>query len=129
MAFTPVENIALIMIVVGLIKMVVLLVKPKAWMNLAKKVYSKPNVTSLVALVLAAVVFYYLIQAGISVVQILAVAAFVALLIMVALAKEVGPLMKKYEVMIKKGNLWKEYWLYSLIWVILLVWGIKELFF
>tara|TARA_Y100000034_G_scaffold70987_1_gene85565 strand:+ start:125 stop:511 length:387 start_codon:yes stop_codon:yes gene_type:complete len=128
MVFTPVEIIALIMIVLGAIKMITLLVSPMSWMNFAKSVYSKPNLTSLVALILAAVVLYYLLQ-EMTIVQVLAVAAFIGLLIMVGLAKEIGPLMKKYEAMIKKGNLWKEYWLYTLAWIILMAWGVKELFF
>jgi len=129
MAFTAVETIALVLIVIAVIKIGVLLVNPKSWMNFAKGVYSKPGVTSLGAFILAAIVLYYLIQSGISIVEILAVTAFVFLLILIGLAKEVGPLLKRYDAMIKKGNLWKEYWLYTLIWVILLIWGVKELFF
>jgi|TARA_Y100000310_G_scaffold339052_1_gene430535 hypothetical protein len=129
MTFTPVEIIALIVIIAGVIKMIVLLINPKAWMNFAKSVYSKPSFTSFVALVLAAVVLWYLIQSGITIVEVLAVSAFVTLLIAVGLAKEVGPLMKKYEAMIKKDKLWKEYWLYALAWILLMAWGVKELFF
>lgn len=129
MTFTAVETIALVIIIVSIIKMGVLLINPKSWMNFAKGVYSKPDVTSFGAFILGAIVLYYLIQSGITIVEVLAVTAFVALLIMVGLAKEVKPLIKKYEAMVKKGNLWKEYWFYSLIWILLLLWGIKELFF
>jgi len=129
MAFTPVEIIALVMIVLAVIKIAVLLVNPKSWMNFAKGIYSKPNVTSLVAFVFAAIVLYYLLQSGITIVEILAVTAFVTLLMVFGLAKEVGPLMKHFEAIIKKGNFWKDYWFYTLIWVILLAWGVKELFY
>ena len=129
MTFTPVEIIALVIIIFSVIKMFVLLVNPKSWMNFAKGIYAKPNVTSFGAFVLGAIVLYYLIQSGITIVEILAVTAFVSLLIMIGLAKEIGPLIKKYEAMIKKGNLWKEYWFYILIWVILLAWGAWELFY
>jgi hypothetical protein len=128
MTYTPVETIALAIIALAVIKIVILLISPKSWMNFAKSVYSKPRLVEVVSLILAAVIFYYLIQ-EISVVQILAVTAFVASLMLIGLAKEVGPLIKKYETLVKKGNIWKEYWLYSLIWVVLLAWGIKELFF
>jgi len=128
MTFTPVEIIALIVIVISLIKILTLLIKPQSWMNLSKNVYSNPKLTSLIALILAGIVLYYLIQSGITIVQILAVTAFVALLIAIGLASEVEPLMKKYEKMIKKGNLWKEYWLYTLLWVLLMLWGIREIF-
>jgi len=127
MAYTPVEIIALIVVVLAVVKMVVLLVKPSAWMNLAKSVWAKHGVVKVVSFVLAAIVLYYLIISGITIVQIMAVTAFVALLIMIGLASEVGPLIKKYDAMIKKGNIWKEYWLYALIWIILIVWAGKEL--
>jgi len=123
-----IQNIALILIVVGVIKMVVLLVKPQAWMNFAKGLYSKPQLMKFVGLILAGVVFYYLYSAGITVVQILAISAFVSLLMMIALADEVEYFLKKYQMMIKKGNLWKTYWLYSLVWIILMIWGLNELF-
>lgn len=129
MAFTSIEIIALVMIVLAVIKIGVLLVNPKSWMNFAKNLYSKPKAVSSVALILAAIVLYYLIQSGLGIVEILAVTAFVSLLILVGLAKEIKPLMKKYDAIIRKGNLWKENWLYTLIWVILLIWGVKELFF
>ena len=123
------ENIVLILIVISVIKIFVLLVNPKSWMNFAKGIYSKPGLTSTVALILAAIVLYYLLQSGLGIIDILAVTAFVMLLIMIGLAKEAQPLMKKYDAIVKKGNFWKDYWLYTLIWVILLAWGVKELFF
>lgn len=129
MAFTSIEWIALAMIFAGVIKMLMLLVNPAAWMNFAKKLYAKPGVVKWVGLILAAVVLYYLLGAGITIVQILAVTAFVALLLMVGLANEVPYLVKKYQAMIKKGTIWRDYWLYALVWIILMAWGAKELFF
>ncbi len=127
MVYTAVENIAFVVIIAGLIKMFVLLIKPQAWMNFAKRIYSKPQIAKFVSLILAVVVFYYLYGAGITVVEILAVTAFVALLMMIALADEVDYLLKKYQAMIRKGNLWKQYWLYTLLWLVLMFWGLKEL--
>jgi len=127
MAFTSVEIIALVMIVLATIKMIVLLVKPKAWMNFAKQIYSKPNVAKAIGFVLAAIVLYYLIDAGITIVQILAVSVFVALLMMIGLASEASLIIKKLDALIKKGNLWKDYWFYSLVWIALLAWGVMEL--
>ena len=127
--FTPVENIVFILIVISVIKIVILLVNPKSWMNFVKNLYSKQKTISVVAFILGAIVLYYLLQSGITFVEILAVTAFVALLMLIGLAKEVGPLIKKYDSIIKKGNLWKDYWFYTLIWVILLIFGARELFF
>ena len=128
MTFTPIEIIALVMIIGGLIKILVILVNPKSYMDFAKGLCLKPKVVSALALTFAAIVFYYIIQ-EVSIVQILAVAAFVTLLIVVGMVNHIKPIMKQFEVTVKKGNLWKDYWLYTLIWVILLAWGAKELFF
>ena len=128
MTFTSVEIIALIVIIAAAIKMLVLLVNPKAWMNFAKNIYSKPIVVQVVGFVLAAVVLYYLIQSGFNIVQIFAVTAFVALLFLIGFAPHVGSLIARYKTQINKGRMWKENWLYTFIWVILMLWALKELF-
>ena len=127
MAYTPIEIIAWVVIIASAIKMIVLLVNPMAWMNFAKKLYAKPSAVKVVAFILAGIVLYYRLAGGITIVQIIAVTAFIALLLAIGLASEVAGLMKKFDVMIKKGNLWKEYWFYSLLWIILLIWAAKEL--
>ena len=124
---TPIGIIALILIIVSAIKIIVILVNPKSWADLVKKIWVNPMVTSIVSLILAAIVLYYLIQSGLTIVQILAVTAFVALLMAVGIgiyAKEVISIATK---MLKKGIL-KRAWLYTLIWIILLIWGAYELF-
>ena len=128
MVYTAVETIALIMIVVAAIKMIVLLINPVGYLNFAKGLYKKPILAQVVGFILAAVVLYYLINSGLTIVQILAVAGFVSLFLMVGLASSIGPLMKKFDAQIKQGNMWKEYWFYTLIWIVLLVWAAKEIF-
>ncbi|MFH1425549.1 MAG: hypothetical protein ABIG28_02345 [archaeon] len=126
---TPIETIATIVVVVALIKMIILLANPKAWMNFTKGFYAKPGLIQVVGFILAIIVLYYLIDEGITIVQIMAVIAFVALLTIIGLAPEVKPIMKKYEAQLKKGTLWKKYWFYAIIWLILIIWATKELFF
>jgi hypothetical protein len=50
-------------------------------------------------------------------------------MMIIALAGHMDDFVVKYKGLIKRGKLWKEYWLYTLIWVILLGLGVKELFF
>ena len=127
MAYTPVEIIALIVIIAAVVKMLVLLTNPAKWMNLAKSVYKRPRTVSLVSLILAAIVLYYLLQ-ELTIVQIIATVAFTALLVLISLASEVDSFIKKYEAKIKNGTLWQEYWLYALIWIVLLAWAAYALF-
>ena len=126
---TPIEKIALVFIVLAAVKMLILLVKPMAWMNGTMKTFSNKIFTQFVGLVIAGIVFYYLRQGGMSIVQILAVSAFVSALMMIAFAGHINDFAAKYKGLIKRGKLWQEYWLYTLIWLILMGWGVKELFF
>ena len=124
---TPIEIIALILIAVSVIKIITILIKPQAWANLVKKIWANSMLTSGISLILAAVVLYYLIQSGLTIVQILAVTAFVALLMAVGIgiyAKDVVSVATK---MLKKGIM-KKAWLYTLLWVALIVWGVIEIF-
>lgn len=125
---TSIEILAFILIIAAAIKLLVLAFNPSSWMNFAKKIWAKPVITQIVCLLLAILVFYYLIDSGLTIVQILAVTLFVALFMAVALAPEVEDLIRKYQSRIKRGSLWKQYWIYIVLWIILLLWGLKEIF-
>ena len=58
---TPIEIIALVVIVLSVLKIVLL---RKTWIKVVRKLYSAPKVLLVVELALAAVVLYYLLQAG-----------------------------------------------------------------
>jgi len=131
MAFTSIEIIALVLLIFAVIKMLVLLINPKSWVNFAKGIWKNKVVTKLVALILAAVVLYYLVSpqyGNLSIVQIFAVTVFVALLLVIGLADPVKRIIPVYEKQIKDGTLWKDNWLYTLIWLALMVWVVIELF-
>ena len=54
---------ALIIAVLIAVKILVVLIKPKAWMGVVEFFYSKPIISMVVSLVLAAVVLNYLLEA------------------------------------------------------------------
>ena len=118
-----IEILALILIVISVIKIVTLLIHPESWFVFTKKVFVKPKVTSTVALILAAAVLYFLIRAGTTILEILAVTLFIALFMTVGLVKYLPDMVKK----IKPKTVLKEQWLYTLAWIALLVWGIVVL--
>jgi|GEM_PF-544600 len=128
MAYTPVEIMALILVAVVALKIIVILIKPKAWYNsVVKKVWKSPNWMMLICLVLAAVALYYLLM-EVTIVQILAVMLFLALLAAVGIGvyqKEVLALADK---LLKDKKLIKRSWLYIIIWIVLIVWGALVLF-
>ena len=126
MAYTPVEWIALAIIVLSAIKIVFLLCCPKTWMGFGKKVWSNSGLMALLGLALGAVILYYLLQ-EITIVQILATTAFVACLFMVGLAERAKEIINLYEKQIKSKTWLKQYILFMIIWLALLAWGLKEI--
>ena len=126
---TAIENIALILIAVSLIKLIVISIKPMAWYNgVVKKIYKPSKATPYIFLILSLIVLYYLIQGGLTIVQILAVTLFVSLFMGVGFSIYSEELLKLADKVYKKGNIMKKYWHITIIWIILLLWGLKELF-
>ena len=82
MALGVIEILALIILAISAIKIIVILINPMTWMNsVVKPLWSKPMITGWICLILSGVVLYYLLQAGITIVQIFAVMLFMVLLI------------------------------------------------
>jgi len=123
----PLEIIAVIFITVSLIKIISLSVNPQFWnRNIVKKIFNNSHVSSLISFILSLVVLYYLVQ-EISIVQILAVMAFAGLLILYGFSisgKEVIDLLNK---IYKDRSLIKKSLIYIIFWLILLIWGLKEI--
>jgi len=128
MRASALEILAGILIVLAVVKLAVVLVNTRAWIALARALYTRPMVTSTVSIVLAGVVLYFLLTSGLTIVQILAVALFVLLLIVPGFAPYASVLLGWLE---NKdiGQIVKAQWLYVAIWLILLGWGVYELVF
>ena len=127
MAFSAIEIAALALVILGLIKLVILSFNAKTWIKVVKTIYGNPVVTFTVELVLAVVLFYYLLQ-QFTIVQIMSVIALGALLTGMSLAvygKETSAWASK---ILKKKSLVRKAWLPILIWLGLTVWTLIELF-
>ena len=122
------EIFALIIVAIALVKIIVLLYKPELWFSMVGKLYVIPELASVIALVASGIVLYFLINAGLTIVEILAVSLFIALLIMVGMANYANELVVWFKqqdmtLMIRRT------WIYIVAWVVLLGWGVKEIFF
>lgn len=126
MAFTVVEWFVLAFLILGIVKLLFLVFNAKAWANFAKKLYSNGTILFFVELVLAGILFYYLLQ-SISIVMVLGGIVLGALLTGMNFAlfpKEVMSLASK----IMGKGMWKRIWFPVIIWLILFVWGLIALF-
>lgn len=125
MIYTTIEWLALIIAVFSLVKIAFILFKPKAWMNFAAKVWKKPKVTGIVALILSFAVLYYLLQ-EMTIVQIFAALLFFSLLMMMDFAPYIKELISVNKKNMKK--IIKESRVYILIWLLLIIWVLWEIF-
>ena len=126
MAFNAVEIIALVFVLAGLVKILIILVSRNSWANLVKGLYSKPGTLIAAELILAVIVLYYLLQ-YLSIVEIMACVVLGALLtgmVFSAYGKELMPSMLK----LLKTNALKKAWVPVLVWIILMIWTLGALF-
>lgn len=127
MQLGPLEIIALLLVAFSLAKLTIFLLSPTAWLGFARRLYARPEIASPVALLLAAIVLYFLLSAGLTIVQILAVFAFLALILAAGFARHAGDLIDW--AMKRDPRTWlREQWLLSLIWLALLAWGLVAIF-
>ncbi len=123
---TTIEIFALIAAIAVLIKLLVILTKPKAWMNLVEKIYNVPSLTMIVSLVLSAVVLYYLLQ-EITIIQIFAAMLFIALLAAATMSTYFNEVKTLAGKLLKQGAIRKA-WLSIVIWLALSIWVLYVLF-
>ena len=70
---------------------------------------------------------YFLLASGLNIIQILAVTLFVALLMLSGLAPYITQLIPWVEKQDLR-KIMKDTWLYSLVWIGLIIWGAVELY-
>jgi len=117
----PVEIIALIVAVIGLVKLAVIVTQPKSWLSLVKKVYAKPQVTMAVSLVLALIIIKYLLQ-EMTIVQVFAAMGLVMAITAASFAAFGKEIIDFAETIFKKKNLIAQAWPLISVWTILIIW-------
>ncbi|MBW3002258.1 hypothetical protein KY338_03805 [Candidatus Woesearchaeota archaeon] len=124
---TPIQIMALIVAVLGAIKLLVIIVDPKIWLKkVVKPIYANTMVASLLGLIIAGVSLYYLNQ-ELTIVQIFAVLLFFMGLMLMSFAVMAKEMVGLADKVLRKDGLMR-FWLPMLIWVLLLIWVFYALF-
>lgn len=126
MAFSVIEWFVLVFAILVLIKLIFITFNPKAWFKFAKKIYGTPTITFTVILILAAVLFYYLwVELGILMLMAgVVLGSLLTALTFMLWSKETMALATK----IYKESVFKKGWFVILLWLVLMVWVLVELF-
>lgn len=127
MTLTSIEWIALIFAVIGLIKLIVVIFNKQAWYKgVTKKVHGNQKISAIIFVLLAIIIFYYLLRV-MNIVQIMAAMAFGTLLIglgFLYLSKDLLPALDK--AIKRKLGFWM--WIYILVWIVLFAWTLCNIF-
>ena len=119
--------IVLVFITIGVIKLLFFLFSPGSWFGFSKKLYSSPAVLVTVQVILAAIVFYYLLQT-LTIVQIMGGVVLGVLLTGLSFAVYSKEAMAMAEKIYKQKNMLKKTWLIWVIWLALFAWTLTVLF-
>jgi len=126
---TPIEYMAAIVAIAVIIKLLVILIKPSAWMNIVvKPIYSSSVFLMIAGLILAGGSLWYLIDSGLTIVQIFAVLFFLSMTAMITAATYSRDVLSVAKKMLKDKKFLKLAWLSVIIWFVLAIWALKELF-
>lgn len=123
-----IEYMAAIIAIIILIKILVILISPKSWMAVVKFFYGNPMITMVLSAILAIGSFWYLMQ-ELTIVQIFAVLFLMSMLMFVSLSvysKDMIPIARK---LLQNRKFMARAWLSIIIWLVLTIWVLKELFF
>ena len=125
---TPIEWMAAIIALIAVIKILVILIKPSVWMNMVvKPIYSNPIVLMIVALILATGSLWYLLE-SVTIVQIFAVMFFLSMLALMTAAIYASEVIAVANKMLKTKKFLSKAWLSIIVWLVLAVWVLTELF-
>lgn len=123
----PIEILAVIFSVLVLIKLIVIVIKPKVWLdNVVKPIYNNNIVSMLVFGIVTLISGYYLLQV-MNIVVLGAVALFVSFLMALNFLLFPKETLKLSELMLKKDNVGK-FWFLILVWAVFALWVLKEIF-
>jgi hypothetical protein len=128
MSSRMIEAFAAVLILLAVVNLVVLFVNAPVWLTAVRALYARPTLTAIVSYVLAGLVLYGLLESGLTIVQILAVSLFVVLLIVPGFAPYMSEVLRGLEGK-TLGQMLREQWLYTLVWMMMLGWGACALLF
>ena len=130
MAILPIslETLSWVFIVILAVKLSVLLIKPKSWLDLVDKIYINPIVTMIVYAILAYLTLDILISSGITYVQIFAVTVFIVFLMGMSITIYWKDMSKLADKLLKNKHFWRKAWFPALIWVLLAVLTLNEMY-
>ena len=123
---TPLEIIALVFTILGIIKIGVTIINPQLRLKFAKKVFKHQAPTMIFGILLALVIAYYVFQ-ELNIIQVMSVFALFSALLIIHITPFAQEFTKAIEPWFQDGKILRKAWFGILLWLILFVWTIIHL--
>lgn len=123
---TPIEILAIIFAVLIIVKLLFVIFKPKTWVKITKPLLKNTILTTIIYLILAVVVGYYIFTSGLSIVQVAAVMLFTSLLMATGFLAYPQSILKLREAVVEEGP--GKSWLSIIIWLAIAIWTLIVVF-
>lgn len=123
---TPIEIMALIVAIVSLIKIIVILVNPRYWKEVAHVLYKNQAITTIISIILAAVVLKFLLT-ELSIIQIFATTLFLMLIMIIGFSAYSKEMLQLADKVLNNRDVLKKAWVSLIIWIALIAWVIYSI--
>lgn len=127
MTFSVIQWFVVVFSLLAIVKILVVSINPKGWLNLAKGLYKSSALLFVVELILAAILFYYLLQ-EITIVQVMGGIVLGALLTGMTFAVYAKETLDWGSKLLRGKTLLNRAWLPILIWLVLSIWALSTVF-
>ncbi len=125
---TPIQILALVFALIGLIKLIVILVKPEGWLKVTEKVYSgNRGVTTFIFLILTIIVGYYVLQV-LTIVQVAAVFLLMSMIMGLTMVQYKDTILNFAREIYNDPSMVKNSWLIIVIWIVISLWILYGVF-
>ncbi len=127
---STIEIIALIFIAISFIKLVTILISPKAWYStdnpIVRLVWNKYSAT-VFSLFFGGLILFHLLE-EINIVQVFVAVIFTFILAILTIAPVIEKVLKTVASHLERERLFPKYWFPVLVWVGLMIWVVFEIF-
>ncbi|MFQ5965756.1 MAG: hypothetical protein ACE5KZ_15900 [Candidatus Scalinduaceae bacterium] len=119
---TSIEILATIFAIIVLVKLSIVSIKPKLWMKVAETILRNQTITTIVYLILAVIIGYYIFT-SLNIVQVAVVMLFTSVLTGLGFLPYSKIMIKAVNEMLEtRSDLFRNNWLVILIWAAIAVW-------
>lgn len=123
-----IQLIAGVVVVLGLLELALFVLDPELPLTIEEGLHKNVPLAQAIYTMLAGLILYFLLQAGLSITEIIAVGALALCITGIAFAPVCGRVIEALEDHLEEETFWVRFGPVAIITALLLIWGARDLF-